>query len=932
MKVLIKHKKSTLLSVIILMVLTICITIGKMGDETSKYGYTVYQSKSAVTHIDSMDINISTPKDYVRFFSDSSNEDVSEEMQRAKIDFVSIAHDYSIMSEYFILKDFSNLDNDTIDQRIKKSQEVDSYEITDGITHETVTIGNQKVHKASYIRREMAYLYYDVVVEYFLEHDGKYLEIRNVSSEYEDFPDIIEEGNYVSSQVEPYLAEYSYGATVKPQKDNFIWAHWRKFDFAPWVLLLPFIYALLCGMTFTGISEKIYESKTKRYRFVGDEGTGWNEDFLSLNTSKMILGFFSVLIVFHHIVQTTGVDNAGMLAILENYGVCFVGTFFFFSGFGLYESFKNKKDYLKGFLKKRLPSVLIPFYITNIVFFVYGLSTNIQNDTKSMVLGLLGVKLLNSHTWYIVEIVFLYVIFLIIFRFIKNQKVSIFLLYVAVISMMITSLFLGHGEKWFQGEWWYNTTLLFPIGVLFSYNKENIVYFMKRFYRFLLPVTIILFCVLNKSTNYMLTHYSYWSETSFDKGYDDKALCLIVQCPMVIVFVLLILMLGLKLKIGNKVLLFLGSISLELYLIHNIFISSLSIIKGTGAYYCSVVFASILAAVVFHSIHNIILCRIYGKKYNGFKNFKDGIREYIKNQKSEIRDFKVRASRSIAYGRKNKRTVRKLMFRNAVCIILCVMSVIPVLILIINATQTRTGLMNGISFVPGGYFAENLRGVKADLESGGLNLYRVIGLSCAISLTCTFLGTYVGAMCAFGFEYYSFRGKRILWKFIVFTLMVPAVAGSVGFLKLVSMLNLYDNLIPIIMVGITIPSCVYFIRMYLRTFDLTEILEAARIDGCSEVKTFNKIVLPILKPALLLQLTINFANSWNNTLHQNLVLIDTKKKSISVFLSNMTFFQGSGADPVVYCFLLVATIPSLVIFILFSHGITERINLGAVKE
>ena len=109
-------------------------------------------------------------------------------------------------------------------------------------------------------------------------------------------------------------------------------------------------------------------------------------------------------------------------------------------------------------------------------------------------------------------------------------------------------------------------------------------------------------------------------------------------------------------------------------------------------------------------------------------------------------------------------------------------------------------------------------------------------------------------------------------------------------------------------------------------------MEAARIDGCTEIKTFNKIIIPIIKPALLLQLTINFANSWNNTLYQNIILLDVKKKSISVFLAGDSFGAGEGSSPFVYCFLLVATIPSLIVFILFSHGITTRINLGSVKE
>ena len=89
-------------------------------------------------------------------------------------------------------------------------------------------------------------------------------------------------------------------------------------------------------------------------------------------------------------------------------------------------------------------------------------------------------------------------------------------------AMVAYSFYLCHGDAWFQGEWWYNTSLIFPFGMLFAKHKERIVDFMKHFYGLVLIAVTIIFFALNKATNYALTTYSYWSEMGPDKGYDES--------------------------------------------------------------------------------------------------------------------------------------------------------------------------------------------------------------------------------------------------------------------------------------------------------------------------------------------------------------------------------------------------------------------------
>lgn len=104
---------------------------------------------------------------------------------------------------------------------------------------------------------------------------------------------------------------------------------------------------------------------------VKPEGKGkWFEDTLSLRVSKGLLGFCAVGIMLHHMSQTIffAGEDPGVLLFMVDVGVCFVGMFFFFSGYGLYSSLRDKPNYLKGFLRNRLTAILVPLYLCNFVF------------------------------------------------------------------------------------------------------------------------------------------------------------------------------------------------------------------------------------------------------------------------------------------------------------------------------------------------------------------------------------------------------------------------------------------------------------------------------------------------------------------------------------------------------------------------------------
>lgn len=332
------------------------------------------------------------------------------------------------------------------------------------------------------------------------------------------------------------------------------------FDFPKWIFLVLLAVLLTVGV-----------KCAPRGKF--------QEQPFSLETSKCIKGFCAVAIILHHLSQyLVSLQKADVLFLFNDIGVVFVGIFFFFSGYGLYTSLKSKDNYLKGFVKKRFSTILIPFYACIFVFVLFALFTRKSFTTSELIAVLTGWNLINSHMWYVVEIAILYLAFFVIYKTIRNRNIATIVMSCVVLLMTIGSLLLGHKGMtiWFSGEWWYNTTFLFIIGILVSKNEEAVMAFAKRYYKILLPVFIVFSIGLGIATQYALNTWSYWNEYPGYPGYKEKFLCLIIQLPWVICTTITSLLLMLKLKFGNRVLKFLGSISLELYLIHNLFLTGLT--------------------------------------------------------------------------------------------------------------------------------------------------------------------------------------------------------------------------------------------------------------------------------------------------------------------------------------------------------------------
>lgn len=335
-----------------------------------------------------------------------------------------------------------------------------------------------------------------------------------------------------------------------------------------------------------------------------------------LSVTKGLTGYFSLCILFHHIavLHNRYYEIDAVSSAIEQMGVLLVGFFFLFSGYGLRISFETKEKYLNTFLIRRVCTVLLPFFICHYIYILTTLLAGNRYSMKELILSFFGLILLNDQMWFAVEIMILYLAFFLIYRFSKNEKANIFLMGSFIVCMITFSFFQGHDNNdiqmhWFHGEWWYNTTFLFFIGMLLAKHCEKLLVMAQKYYGRLLLVFSALFLLFWKATDYMLSYYGYWTETPWNNGYDDKILTLSVQLPMVLTFELLLLLILLKVRIHNRFLAFLGKISLELVLLQNVFLFLFAdyFPQKTGFYLIATTVCTLFSAIIINKIKLLIL-------------------------------------------------------------------------------------------------------------------------------------------------------------------------------------------------------------------------------------------------------------------------------------------------------------------------------------
>ncbi|MGN0399799.1 MAG: carbohydrate ABC transporter permease [Blautia sp.] len=265
-----------------------------------------------------------------------------------------------------------------------------------------------------------------------------------------------------------------------------------------------------------------------------------------------------------------------------------------------------------------------------------------------------------------------------------------------------------------------------------------------------------------------------------------------------------------------------------------------------------------------------------------------------------------------------------------VLILLSIMCLFFFYILIINATRSHADLQKGFSALPGKYLLENLKNVAID---GTFPMFRGIINSLIVSGCSAAICTYFSSLTAYGLYAYDFKLKKAAFTFIMAILVMPTQVTAMGFLRLVTNMGMYDSLLPLIIPSIASPAVFYFMHSYLVSSLPMSLVEAARIDGSGEFRTFNQIVLPIMKPAIAVQAIFTFVGSWNNYFVPALVIQSKNKMTVPVLIATLRGADYMNFDMAkIYMMITVAIVPIVVIYLLLSKYIIAGVTLGGVKE
>ena len=266
----------------------------------------------------------------------------------------------------------------------------------------------------------------------------------------------------------------------------------------------------------------------------------------------------------------------------------------------------------------------------------------------------------------------------------------------------------------------------------------------------------------------------------------------------------------------------------------------------------------------------------------------------------------------------------------AVLVILSIISIFPFWITFVNTTITSQQIQSGITIIPGGEFMKNVKNLLA--RSDTINVLAGFKNSMIISVGFTALAVFFSTATAYGLTVYQFKGKDMLYAFILGIMMIPQQVSIIGFYQFMSKMGLLNSFVPLIVTAVAAPAVVFFMKQYMSGALSISLVEAARIDGCSEFRTFFQIALPLCKPAIATQAIFNFITSWNNFFTPSIILTDKTKYTLPVMVSMLKSDQFRTDYGLVYTGIFFTIIPLIVVYLILSKYIIAGVALGGVKE
>lgn len=259
--------------------------------------------------------------------------------------------------------------------------------------------------------------------------------------------------------------------------------------------------------------------------------------------------------------------------------------------------------------------------------------------------------------------------------------------------------------------------------------------------------------------------------------------------------------------------------------------------------------------------------------------------------------------------------------------IVALIMLLPFYEMFVLSTATTTQIY---SFPPVTWFQNNLLNNFTNMNDA-VNFGRSFLNSCIVSFCGTALVLFFCSIGGYAFAVYNFPGRSKLFALLLGTMMVPWTAGIIPWFFMMSKFGWINNFLALIVPGCANAFGIFWMRQYCTNYVPVTLVEAAKIDGCSEWTIFFRVIAPILTPAYAALGIMQFVNTWNDFMQPMLILRSEKMQTLPLMLKTMIGDRGTDYGALMLAS-TCAVLPLLVAFLCASKKFISGLTAGAIKE
>ncbi len=313
-----------------------------------------------------------------------------------------------------------------------------------------------------------------------------------------------------------------------------------------------------------------------------------NKDYLSLETCGAFRGLFALVVVYHHL--ALNISGGVLFHQFTRVGYLVVAIFFFYSGYGLMKKHITSPRYYEQFLIKRIPTLLIPYLIASIVYWIFDAATGTIYTCKDIMINtFLRGSPIVPFSWYIIAIIVFYVAFWMLMLVFKQHYGMII-----ICECFLYALYVLFCHRMGYDVWWYQSAFALVVGMIWAYKETYLISLLEKNYFMIAAIAFLSFClslILYNAVRFSLV-------------------ALLFKIASACLFSVIVVLFSMKFIIGNKMFCLLGKISLEIYMFQGIpisFLCSKNIFQNEFLWCISVLLLTIVIAIIFHLIFNKVL-------------------------------------------------------------------------------------------------------------------------------------------------------------------------------------------------------------------------------------------------------------------------------------------------------------------------------------